>query len=150
MSHYFLYGETPEETVRWRSTHTRRKRKSKWDETDSDYLRQILNEHPEYYLDEIQIHMSYRSGKWFSGKTLYRHMRDIGFTLKVAYEKSKQRDEEERASWRLFLQQLGPNVEEQILFIDETHKSLKEMRRRRHWVMKGKIKYYICLGHICS
>jgi hypothetical protein len=150
MSHYFLYGETPEETVRWRSTHTRRKRKSKWDETESDYLRQILHEHPEYYLDEIQIHMSYRSGKWFSGKTLYRHMRDIGFTLKVAYEKSKQRDEEERASWRLSLQQLGTNVEEQILFIDETHKSLKEIRRRRHWVMKGKIKYYIRLGHICS
>jgi hypothetical protein len=43
MYHYFLYGEIPEETFQWRS------KRSKWEDTDTDYLHGILIDHPEYY-----------------------------------------------------------------------------------------------------
>jgi hypothetical protein len=65
-------------------------------------------------------------------------MKGIGFSLKVAYEVASQRDEEERADWRLFLLELGPDIGEKLIFIDETHKVVKKMRSRRHWVIKGK------------
>jgi len=84
----FLFGESPEETFQWKSKRSKRKRMSKWEDTDTEYLRGILDDHPEYYLDEIQTQLSFLNGKWFSGKTIYRHMRQLGYSLKVAYEKS--------------------------------------------------------------
>jgi transposase len=33
---------------------------------------------------------------------------------------------------------LGEDVERKLVFIDETHKGTKEMRQRRHWVIRGK------------
>jgi len=109
---YLLYGETPEESKRKTG---KRKRQSRWAAGDTTILREIVTEHPYLFLDEIQSRFSYRTGKWFSGKTIYRHMKIICFSLKVAYEVASQRDEEERAAWRLFLMQLGENVQERLI-----------------------------------
>lgn len=65
-------------------------------------------------------------------------MKRMGFSLKVVYEKSAQRDDEERAAWRTFMMERGPNVANHLIYIDETHKSIKAMRRRRNWVLKGR------------
>jgi transposase len=140
IKHYLFYGETPAESKR---LNRKRKRSSDWDDSDSEYsdtsnLREIVTEHPYLFLDEIQMRLFYKTHKWFSVKTVYYHMKDIGFSLKVAYEVASQRDEEERADWRLWLLELGPDIGEKLIFIDETHKGVKEMRSRRHWVIKGK------------
>jgi len=135
MRHYFMFLETPIETYLHRRRF-RTRRNPIWVEQDTTFLREILNAHPEYYLDEIQNNLYLVSGKWFSCKTIYKHMKRLNYSLKVAYEKALQRDETERASWRLFLNELGPDIAQSMIFVDETHKSLKEMRRRRHWVVK--------------
>ena len=62
----------------------------------------------------------------------------MGFSLNVVYEKSAQRDEEERAAWRTFMMERGPKVANHLIYIDETHKSIQAMRRRRNWVLKGR------------
>ena len=51
---------------------------------------------------------------------------------------SRQRDELERAAWRTFLLERGPDVWKHLIYVDETHKSIEKMRRRRHWVVKGR------------
>ena len=33
---------------------------------------------------------------------------------------------------------MGPDIAEKLIFVDESHKSVKEMRRGRHWVLKGR------------
>ena len=50
-NHYCLYGETIIETNIYRRRF-RTRRFSTWVEQDSICLIEILNEHPEYYLDE--------------------------------------------------------------------------------------------------
>jgi len=65
-------------------------------------------------------------------------MKILGYSLKKAYVKSSERDEEERAHWKLHIQGMGPDIAEKLIFVDESHKSVKEMRRRRHWVLKGR------------
>jgi transposase len=137
VNHYVLWGETPIETST-REAKMGRLRKSRWTLRITELLREILQKHPELYLDEIQEELLLSSDCLFSTSTIYQRMKRMGFSLKKIYQKSSQRDEEERAIWRTFLLGRGPDVGDHLIFIDETHKSIKEMRRRRHWVPKGR------------
>jgi transposase len=140
--HYLKFGVTPIETVKWGKKHIKRKRESDWTEEISILLCSILEDHPEFYLDEIQDHLEMH-GCFFSTTTIYDRMKELGYTLKVVYQKSAQRDEERRARWKSFMLRRGPEVAEQLIFVDETHKSIKDMRRRRHWVFKGKSQPFV-------
>jgi hypothetical protein len=137
IDHYILWGETPAET-REREAKIGRRKQSKWTPRINRLLRYIITNHPELYLDEIQRQLLLLSECLFNTSTIYRHMKRMGFSRKVVYEKSAQRDEEERAAWRTFILDRGPDVANHLVFIDETHKSIKAMRRRRHWVYRGR------------
>jgi len=138
VKHFIKYGETSIETYHREKMLKRRKKSKVWSTADINELRDLLEHHPDKYLDEIQDHLLAVRGKLFLVSTIYRKMIDMGYTLRSAYEKSLQRDEEERARWRMFLTLHGTNAWKQLIFIDETHKCVKEMRRRRHWFLRGK------------
>ena len=137
LNHYLLYGETPCETMNFGKKNRKRKRMRRWTDEDRNCLRQILDEHPELYLDEICDQLFISTGKLFCTTSIYENMMALGYSLKVAFEKASQRDEVERGDWRAYLLERRPNnIYKQLVFMDETHKSVKETRRRRQWVLK--------------
>jgi len=81
--HYLLFGETPEETARWRKKNTKRRYNSKWDDDDTETLRHIIEEYPELYLDEIQAKLANINGKSFTSSTIYKHSIRI-MTIKIS------------------------------------------------------------------
>lgn len=112
--------------------------RKKWRPEHSHALRAILRQEPDLYLDEIQDRLLMRSNQLFSTTTIWKEMQAMNYSLKVAYERACQRDEIERAEWVNFLDFL--NAEPAcFVFLDETHKGAKESRRRRHWMMKGRV-----------
>jgi hypothetical protein len=140
INHYIFYGETPTET---RNRNRKLKLghhvlRSVFGDEDIEQLHAILESQPDLYLDEIQSLLLTTSQKLFAISSIYDKMKSLGYSLKVAYEKSCQRDELERAAWRTFILERGPDVWKHLIFVDETHKSIKDMRRRRHWVLKGR------------
>jgi len=135
LQHYLYFGETPFETRHRMKKLRLHKRATIWTREDLDQLRTLVREDPELYLDEIQTSLLYSLDKVFSTSSIRKTLDRMGYSLKVAYEKACQRDEEQRARWRLFLTERGPDVVNTIIFVDETHKSARDSRRRRHRVL---------------
>ena len=60
-------------------------------------LRTILEDHPEYYLDEIADKLLNTTGKHLSISTIYRTLIEkLQYFLRVCYESALQRDKEHR------------------------------------------------------
>jgi len=135
--HYLQHGETPVETRAREKKLRLNKRTRAWTREDLDELRKIVDEDPNLYLDEIQTMLLYSLDKVFSTSSIRRKLDEMGFTLKVAFEKAYQRDEEQRMAWRTFLMERGPDVVNHMIFVDETHKCARDSRRRRHRVLRG-------------
>jgi len=131
--HFIKFGETPTETRKYRTRSGRRK----WTSSDIAKLLEIVAKEPDLYLDEIRNRLITQTGKAFHTSSIFKSLKENNFSLKVAYEKAIQRDEIERSDWRRFIEQRGPDVGNQIVFIDETHKGPKDGRRRRHWIARG-------------
>jgi len=140
IEHYLLHGETPTASRKWIR---RPSTNLKWNHTDVAHVLDIVNEDPALFLDEIQEILAIRTDKLFSISSIYQTLIENNYSLKVAYEKSCQRDEDERADWMALMIELGPDASRQMIFIDETHKGRKASRRRRHWAVKGKNQPFI-------
>ena len=96
-------------------------------------LREIISEHPEYYLDEIQVAVCIRSKVFIAQSTLWKVLKQkLNYSLQVCHECAKQRNEGHRMLYRAALNNLVGNAE-QVVFIDETHKDKAASRRRRAW-----------------
>jgi len=135
--HYLWNGETPHETREREMRSGLNRKESAWTDDITLALSRILDEDPDLYLTEIQEELLAKTERSFGIATIQRRLKDMGYSLKVAYEKAIQRDEIERASWDSFLVQLGPGIANQMIFVDETHKKIRDFRRRRHWVLRG-------------
>ena len=60
-------------------------------------LKKIVQEHPEYYLDEIADELLNATGKYISIPTIYQTLiNKLEYSLRVCYESALQRDEEHR------------------------------------------------------
>ena len=96
-------------------------------------LQEILDENPEYYLDEIAEELVKRVGVYLPFSTIYETMtKRMGFSLQVCYEAAKQQNEMERRLYKEALKCVVKNAG-QVLVIDEVHKDKKASRRRRAW-----------------
>ena len=84
--HYLKYGEYPYET---KSTLARLKRLGKnsniMNNEHKNILKSIVDEHPEFYLDEFVKEMLQRTGYVFSIPTIHRRLKEIGYSLQVCY-----------------------------------------------------------------
>ena len=96
-------------------------------------LKEIVDERPELYLDEIAIELGVRKNCFLSLPTLARTLRDrIGYSLQVYSEIATQRNEVERVRYKEALSSLVTDVG-QVVFFDKTHKDQNSSRRRRGW-----------------
>ena len=94
-------------------------------------LKEIVDERPELYLDEIAIELGVRKNCFLSLPTLAQTLRDrIGYSLQVYSEIATQRNEVERVQYKEALNSLVTDAG-QVVFINETHKDQNSSRRRR-------------------
>jgi uncharacterized protein YqjF (DUF2071 family) len=96
----------------------------------------ILNEHPEFYLDEIVDAYFKQTKILLHPSTIWRKMMKQGYHLKIYSERAKEQNEADRAAYMkaLHLLVINPN---QVLLIDETHKDKLSSRRSRAWGRVG-------------
>ena len=135
--HYQDWGETPYETGEFKRRHLKTWRKSKVVTQEFlDRLKEVVDESPELYLDEIQGRIVTASGVTLARSTISTLLRKrLGYSLRVITAKAVQRDEERRLEYRLQLAMYGrPEV---FIFIDETHKDRNASRRRLAWGKRG-------------
>ena len=96
-------------------------------------LKEIVDEKPELYLDEIAIELIVRKDCYLSMATIARVLKTrLSYSLQVYAETAKQRDETERIRYKEALASLVTDVG-QVIFIDKTHKDQNTSRRRRGW-----------------
>ena len=85
----------------------------------------IIDEHPEFYLDKIQATICIRLSIFLSITTIYRILKDrLGYTLQVCYDSAAQKNANEQAVYQ---------TADQLVFVDETHKDKHGLRRRKAW-----------------
>ena len=64
---------------------------------DTVLLKDLIDDCPNLYLDEVQDNMIMVSGKKFSKSFLWKKLKyELGYSLQIAMKKAAQRDEEER------------------------------------------------------
>ena len=100
-----------------------------------DVLKEICEEHPEYYLDEFANELFCRTGYVFHIATICRVMKKMNYSLQVCYHSAAQRDQEQRDLYMDSLYSLVDNPS-QLIFIDETHKDRNASRRKRAYAKK--------------
>ena len=103
-------------------------------------LKRIIDNHPEYYLDEYAEELAHRTNATFSLSTISRILKEeLGLSLQVCHEVARQRNEGER---RLYQRALGKLLDtfkdlDVLIYIDETHKDRNSSRRIRAWVKRN-------------
>ena len=103
------------------------------------HLKEIVNEHPEYFLDELAEELLRRTHSSFSLSTISQILRnDLNLSLKVCFEVARQQNEHERALYQQALKNILSVFEDagMLVYIDETHKDRNASRRRRAWGKK--------------
>jgi hypothetical protein len=96
----------------------------------------ILNENPEFYLDEIIDSYFKQTKNILHPSTIWHKMMKQGYHLKNYSERAKQQNEADRAAYMkaLHLLVINPN---QVLLIDEMHKDKLSSHRSRAWGRVG-------------
>ena len=100
-------------------------------------LKDILDKHPEYYLDQFVEALYRKSNVLVSPSTVYRCLHDqLNYRMLAVQEIALQRNEEDR---ELFKEALLAIVEhpEMLILVDETHKDKNASRKRRAWGRRG-------------
>ena len=103
-------------------------------------LRRIVDNHPEYYLDEFAEELAYRTNSTFALSTISRVIKEeFNLSLQVCHEVARQRNENERKLYKHALCTLLSVFEDlgMLVYIDETHKDRNASRRRRAWGKKN-------------
>ena len=93
----------------------------------------IVQESPEYYLDEIMQKLAEQTGTYLTASSVHRILtQKLNLSLQVCVEVATQRNELQRFQYRMALGVLvhHPN---QVIVLDETHKDRNANRRRRGW-----------------
>jgi transposase len=138
VQHQELFGELPCET--------RRKRKGKGPRVFNRLvtpvvkrsLRGLVTNMPWLYLDEFQQKLVETTGVRLTLSSIWRVLtKELGWTLKIAEKKARERNEVERALHHVHMSQ-ATNDPAQFVFIGETAKDRKASRRRRGWARRGK------------
>ena len=83
------------------------------------------------------------SGVRWSESYVYKHLRKLGWSLQVVFERARQIDEQERANYKYALYYFLKNPR-QLIFLDETYRGKKASIRRRCWSVVGQSPYLDC------
>ena len=68
------------------------------------YFKRIISEHPELYLDEIQLEVCLRMNVHLSISTIYKALVEkLGYSLQVCYKSAAQRNETQQLAYKTAL-----------------------------------------------
>jgi len=108
---------------------------TKLDQNDVDFIKNLLMEHPELYLDEIKLKLAQIRGRIVSILTIWRAMKACGLHRAkleiVAYEASLSRQAE-------FVLRVARFEMNQLVFVDEMHSNNRSLERKYGWAMAGR------------
>jgi len=147
LSFYTQYGEVP---VLAKGIHHKRKSingirargvNARFTAADEAVLRDIIDNQPQLYLDEIQEEVKNKTGKVWDASTLWRHLQNMKYSLQVAVYKANQQTVEEVADYHYRLIQVLNKHPNQLIYVDETAKGANASRRRRAWSQTGQTAY---------
>ena len=105
-------------------------------EVHVEELKQLVDNHPEYYLDEYVTALAQICGVFYHPSTISKLLRNrLGYSLQVLQEIASQRNENLRLAYINSLKHLlrESNDVSCLIFIDETHKDRSSSRRRKGW-----------------
>ena len=139
---YTTYQELPYETDRFYSSLRTKKHHTfdeevkftkKWSRFFIRHLKDVVNKHPVYFLDEIAEEMFIRTGALFHLSSVYKVLRKrLGCSLKVFSEVVWQRNYARREVFRATLHCILRYID-QLVLVDETAKDRNAGRRARAW-----------------
>ena len=139
---YEEWGELPH-AVKIRQKNMRKRygimsKGAKLNDEELYMLREIVLDHPNYYLDEIALALLIKCGKFLHYSTLQRYITtNLNFTLQSIIASAKQQCEAEQ---HMFLESLGLLLQgdaSRLITIDETHKDRSASRRRKGWAYRN-------------
>jgi transposase len=101
-------------------------------------LQSIVDNNPQFYLDEIQDEFLLRTGEVWSTSMLYRRLRspEIDYSLQVATDRASQQEQQQIDDYFADLSALVAKPD-MLIFIDESAKDRNSSRRRRSWSRRG-------------
>ncbi|CAJ0631680.1 17689_t:CDS:2 [Entrophospora sp. SA101] len=95
-------------------------RRKIFDKKDLESLKQLVTQNPDFYLDELVVEMTKKSGKEVSVATLCHSLKYCGITRKKITKAAKERNELVRG---FFILTIGSYYSpEQLIFLDESSK----------------------------
>jgi len=116
---------------------TPRRYRGRWNSRQRLMLQQIVDEHPEFYLDEIQFCLYKMGGGWWSRSYIWKKLRyELRYSLQMATTRSYDIDVVERDKFMRRVKEIIIHAR-QLMFLDETAKGKNSGRRRRHWSRQG-------------
>ncbi|KAG9095181.1 hypothetical protein FRC06_010054 [Ceratobasidium sp. 370] len=102
---------------------------------DVAYVRALLEQTPDLYLDEIRTQLFEARGMNVSENTLWRQLRRSGLSLKKLARPALEADENRRAGYMV---NVGMNYRtDQLVFVDESHCNRHTARRNLGWSPYG-------------
>lgn len=140
--HFLQFGDTPAERrraarIKYKPAYVRRTNRGHWKCRHTTILKQIVDAHPDYYLDEIQAKFAILSGEVWSCSMLWRNLQtELNYSLQVCVDKANQQDQAEVAAYFNSIDEFMVQPE-QLVFVDESQKDRNSSRRRRSWARRG-------------
>jgi len=135
--HLRLSEGTSIECRKYESRYDRRSSRGDWTNIHKEALISIVEERPDFYLDEIQEKFVEMTGYWWSQSYLWKRLvGDFKYSIQVTTDRVYQADEEEMQRFLSALTNLAldPN---QFVFVDENQKDRNSSRRRGMWSPRG-------------
>lgn len=139
--HYKCFKQLPWDTQKeWKALARKAGffiRTNKFREWHVEKMREILDEHPEYFLDEFVRELYIRTGVLYHPSSVWKLLYyKMNYRLKTYSEIAKQRNLDEVAIYKaaLLILVTHPN---QVVFADESHKDRNASRRKKAYSRKG-------------
>ena len=135
---YVEWGELPHKvSERKRLMKARDKNMKKnqlMDDGDVLVLKDIVDNNPNYYLDELAFLFGMSTGKFVHYSTIRRCLVErLGYSMKVLQTIAKQQCEVDEIRFLQAMEIYLQSDAERLITIDETHKDRNAARRRRGW-----------------
>ena len=105
-----------------------------------DFISQKLDEDCDVYIGELVLFVYVEFAILLSDDAILAEVHSLGYTNKIIEDVPSMRNCADRLAFRLLLQAQedgGLFSPEQLVFVDETHSSDKDIRRKRGWSKKG-------------
>ena len=95
-------------------------------------LKQIVDDNPNLYLDEISLRFGIKTGKYLCDSTIWSYLSGkLGYSLRVLMDVGKQRNKDDEIAFLNALNLRLQGCPERLVMIDKMHKDRNASRRKQ-------------------